>query len=442
MSLQPVLEALNKIASHSKKKEKLQIINDSQNIPYFRKVALYAYDHERRFNTTTVPDLTKQPLNGANIELAFKYLDILADKNGASDLEIEALGKLASVDSETVEVFRRIVTKDLRCGASLKSFKTIEPNLHEYIAMGAKGSKDIEKDWTRFMKAADNNYSNVSWNIKMDGVRVSYANVYEDATIEYLSRSGKKWLNFGCFDDELFRSAQALHNNFNITWPIQFDGEVVTTDTDFQKVMGEVRRYKDISPDVLRFVVWSFVSKTHTCEEVYNMLGNLFPTTTGTHNDFMTTCNQNGIVNKVFRLYQEFNHGWTCVDDMITTCKQIVAGGDEGLVAKINNSYHEDKRSVNWYKCKALYIAGEGIEVDLPVLRWVFGKKGTRLENLMGKLICDYNGIEVGVGSGFSDEQRLQYMTETPRWIEVHADSETKDGSLRLPIFQRARDDK
>lgn len=441
MSLKPVLEALDKIAAVSGKKDKLALIDESKEIPYFRKVALYAYDHERRFNTTDIPDQSNGILSG-DVDAAFQYLDLLADKNGASDLEIDALSKLTCVDTETVEVFRRIVKKDLRCGASLKSFKTIEPNLKEYNPMAAKGSKDIEKDFARFMKAANNDYSNVSWSVKMDGVRVSYANVYENNTVEYLSRSGKKWLNFGCCDDELIRAAQTVRDRFNLAWPIQFDGEVVTTDTDFQKVMGEVRRFKDVDTDTLRFVVWGIFSTEHTIEESYHLLGDLFPTTTGTHDDFMTTCANVGITNKVFRLYQEFDHGWTCTDDMINTCKNIVAGGDEGLVAKINNSYPEDKRSVNWYKCKALYIKGEGIEVDLPVLRWVHGKKGTKYENMMGKLICDYNGVEVGVGSGFDDEQRQRYMSETPRWIEVHADSETKDGSLRLPIFQRARDDK
>jgi len=76
------------------------------------------------------------------------------------------------------------------------------------------------------------------------------------------------------------------------------------------------------------------------------------------------------------------------------------------------------------------------------VIGFEYGTKGTRMENMLGSFICEYKGKRVNVSGKMSDDQRIAYVKDLPSTIEVHADSETNDGSLRLPIFQRAREDK
>lgn len=86
--------------------------------------------------------------------------------------------------------------------------------------------------------------------------------------------------------------------------------------------------------------------------------------------------------------------------------------------------------------------------MDLPVVRV---DRGTgRNKDRLGKVYVDFKGNEVGVGSGFSDEQR-EYFWQHPekilyKIIEVKYKEETKnkDGteSLQFPVFVRIRDDK
>ena len=79
------------------------------------------------------------------------------------------------------------------------------------------------------------------------------------------------------------------------------------------------------------------------------------------------------------------------------------------------------------------------------------GSKGSKYEGMLGGVYVDYKGTQVGVGSGFSDEERLEYF-ENPdlivgKIIEVQYFGETKnqkneDKSMRFPVFKMIRDDK
>ena len=108
--------------------------------------------------------------------------------------------------------------------------------------------------------------------------------------------------------------------------------------------------------------------------------------------------------------------------------------GEEGLILKTWQHHYEYKRANTWCKVKKFHTE------DLPVTGW---EKGTgKYKNTLGYLICDYNGVKVKVGSGFTDAERDEFMNELPSMIEVQYQEVTKDGSLRFPTFQRVRDDK
>ena len=73
-----------------------------------------------------------------------------------------------------------------------------------------------------------------------------------------------------------------------------------------------------------------------------------------------------------------------------------------------------------------------------------------KYEGKLGKIICDYKGYELGVGSGFTDEER-EYFWNNPQKIinkivEVQYFEESKNSkgelSLRFPVFKWVREDK
>jgi DNA ligase-1 len=104
---------------------------------------------------------------------------------------------------------------------------------------------------------------------------------------------------------------------------------------------------------------------------------------------------------------------------------------------------YECKRTTNWLKMKPF------IEVSLEVKSV---EEGTgRNKDRLGALVCEGDDggktISVNVGSGFTDQQRLEFWGDPDSMIgqivEVRADAVTQnqDGSysLRFPRFLRFR---
>lgn len=142
----------------------------------------------------------------------------------------------------------------------------------------------------------------------------------------------------------------------------------------------------------------------------------------------------------------------------------------EGIVVKDLEALYEKKKSSAWLKMKA-----EETE-DLPIIGVYNGNEHTKLENILGGVIVDRQGVEVRVGGGFSDVDRedLWKLWELDakilgidphvgfkgkifayadlkaagannlmtRLLETEFMEVTPDGSLRHPRAIRFRDDK
>jgi DNA ligase-1 len=124
--------------------------------------------------------------------------------------------------------------------------------------------------------------------------------------------------------------------------------------------------------------------------------------------------------------------------------KDCVNAGYEGIMIKAMGAPYECRRSTFWLKWKPT------ITVDLTVesLEIGTGKNSDRLGALVCEGIDDGKLIRVNVGSGFSDEDRINYWQNRDsvqgRTVEILCDSisQNQDGtySLRFPRFVRFRD--
>jgi len=120
-----------------------------------------------------------------------------------------------------------------------------------------------------------------------------------------------------------------------------------------------------------------------------------------------------------------------------------IDGGYEGIMLKDPEAPYECKRSHSWLKMKPY------IEVTLQVrsIEQGTGRNADRLGAFVCKGTDDGREIEVNVGSGFSDEQRVTFFENQDdvlgQMIEVRADAITQnqDGtySLRFPRFKTFR---
>lgn len=121
---------------------------------------------------------------------------------------------------------------------------------------------------------------------------------------------------------------------------------------------------------------------------------------------------------------------------------RMVAEGKEGLMVNLDVPY-KCKRHNGILKVKKFYT------MDLPIIRCEEGSG--RLAGTLGAIIVDYDGVEVGVGSGFTDEQRAWIWSHQDELIgtmaevkykEISYDKSTGNSSLQFPVFVSLRTDK
>jgi len=441
-SLAPVLSILEEIGSVRSRKEKERILQEgleSECGEYLRKTILYALDAYRQFNVTKLDStIVNTGISGyPSVDEIFLQLDLLASKKGASQAEKDELNFLCGTDKETLEVTKRIINKDLRCGLGVKTAEKFVEGVKDYGVMKPKTEKkSLLKDFDKFLALAGG-YHNICWSDKVDGVRVCDCTVHEDGLVEYTSTNGKPYRNFHCFNPEVIDIAKTIHLEHGVPYPIGFDGEVIDYTGNFQKVVTQTQRDYDVNTSNLRLLIWS-VTCPGPFQKRYQMVRENLPSV-------RQILRQQDLIGpkaktNVFCLHHYFEHHLKEWKDVELLARRMINTGEEGVVLKVSDHEHERKRSRLWFRLKALYLEGEGVEVDLKVLR---AEKGTgKFSEMLGALICDYNGEEVRVGGGFKESQRKEFIDNPPKWITVNADSETDEKSLRFPQFVRAREEK
>ena len=420
MSLSNVLKILNSIDYESSRKEKEKIIKNNKDNEDFKNVIIYALDQELKFKTKSVYYIKNDEITKKNDnKLIFNYLDYLNSKRGITDNEKDHLSYLSSIDKETVEVVNRIVNKDLKCGASIKTFKKYF-ELNSFGVMLAIPFKQKDK----FLKNANydkEKLNNIVWSIKLDGVRcVSY--IYENNTVEYKSRNGLNYDNFFILNDELIKYAKNINKKFNLKYPIILDGEITLINNKYQSLMTQIRRIKEINPNYFIYNIFDIILDNFDFEKRYNIISESID-------------KQN--FNKI-KLVKHYNcNNMNSFEDIVKKGKEAVSAGYEGLVIKTKNNLYEKKKSNNWLKIKFKE------NMDVEVVRLVKGTPGSKYELILGAFECRLpSGKIFYCGSGIDDDDRIYFLSHPPKMIEIEYQELTQDNVPRFPVFVRVRDDK
>jgi ATP-dependent DNA ligase len=117
---------------------------------------------------------------------------------------------------------------------------------------------------------------------------------------------------------------------------------------------------------------------------------------------------------------------------------EFVAQGYEGAMVKDLDAPYKFGRGPEVMKLKAFH------DVDLKIESLLEGTG--KYSGQLGSVVVNYHGVEVQVGSGFSDDLR-DTIWRSPdifinRMIEVRYQEVTPDGSLRFPTFVCFRNDR
>lgn len=238
--------------------------------------------------------------------------------------------------------------------------------------------------------------------------------------VRYLSRNGKDYTNFSCFGDDVTVAIDYISQIlFCDPSRIILDGEAIGASRDFEAFVGNARKQEGAETADFEYHVFDFFCKDYPDMPLHKRLGVL-----------EAFFEQHGARKLRMVSHRKLLH-WCDLDGLLEDALQR---GEEGLVLKNRKDPYTFGRSRSWCKVKKRET------VDLPVLRVIEGEG--KYEGVLGALVCEYNGTEVKVGSGYTDAQRIEFMTNPPKMVEVYFQNQTGKGSLRFPIFVRDRFDK
>lgn len=312
---------------------------------------------------------------------------------------------LCAVTEDEERWMRRILKKHMAIGASDKTINKAIPGTVPTFELQL-----AQKFEEKRLRGRDT----VAVEPKLDGIRCLA--IVRDKSVTMLARSGKQITNFdGTIGSQLLELGEGC-----------YDGELMGR--DFTALMQQAYRKDDVDLSDTHFALFDYLPLDEwdsrrgilSCSERYRELrSRVIP----------------GL--KYVRLVPR-KHISADFGLIRSLHDEYVSQGYEGAMVKCPEAPYRFGRGFEVMKLKAFH------DVDLPIEGFIEGTG--KHEGKLGSVIVTHEGVEVQVGSGFSDELREQIWNDRDsflgRVIECRYQEITPDGSLRFPTFKCFRNDR
>ena len=338
-----------------------------------------------------------------------------------SAAKIALKGLVKDYDEATRHILDAILTKNLATGVGASMVNRVAPGtVFEFNVM-------LAAKWE-----PEKIVYPVSVEPKYDGMRLLA--IGDQDGFEFFTRTGKR---VETISEGIKRSLSMMYgwgiDSWLPTGEMVFDGELMGE--SFADTMSQARK-KDHVYEGGNFYVFD----AFTIEEFRSLKKKPNPTLT-----------YKARRQKLAKVYSDFVEGvpgvklppsYICRNEteVLDYFVKFRERGLEGLIIKNPAGQYHPRRNRDWMKLKDVN------SVDLPIIEAVEGTG--KYVGQLGALVVMHNGVQVNVGSGFTDSDRKDiWNSYNEGWldgkiIEVEYHEETPDGSLRHPRFKRFRDDK
>ena len=406
---------IEEMRATSSSTDKVQIIKEAS--PFVHKALEYTYNPFKQFYVTSKTCIKNSHLKERHSLDLFEVLDKLMNR------EVTGHDAIKLVNGLEDESIYKIIDKNLDIRAGDKVINKAVPSLIPTFSVALAKEYDGKCDW-----------QNDNWwaSRKLDGVRCLAVVNYEGECTLY-SRMGKELTTLNKVKEAI--EATGIINTV-------FDGEICLVDEngdeDFQGVMKQLRR-KDHQIENPAYMIFDMIHKPNFDNQkggpiLSERLSALRGFLTGR---FITT--------NILRYTDQFQ---------ITDGRHFDKWGQiatdnkwEGFMLRKDVPY-EGKRTKNLLKVKKFYDA-EYVVVDYDNDDHEVVRDGrSETIKMLAQVWIEHKGHRVKVGSGWTQDQRLQYMDGSivGKVITVQYFEETKNDkggiSLRFPTVKIVHGDK
>ena len=351
-----------------------------------------------------------------DIENLYTYLE---NNNTGRDSDIAMCQGFVSYYVEHKDFLSSIITKTLKLGVDTKLCNTVYGSdfiyLHEVMQGSSREKLRLKNGETFYLTQ------------KLNGVRGTYVDG------EIISRQGIAFTNL----DHIIAELKKMENICGK--PMVFDGELIRknidnlSDSENFRIGTGIINSDDTDKSCIEFVLFDCLPLDEFREgkskasfvKRRDMLYDLF-------------YNQKWENTRAVPI-QYISNDETTINGFLERADEL---GWEGLMLNLDAPY-ECKRSTKLIKIKTFKYS------DLRIVGY---EEGTgKYVGMLGSVIVEYKGGVVAIGSGLSDEQRVNYWKNPDELIgkivQVKFKEETMDKktglkSLQFPIFQYLREEK
>lgn len=425
-SLAQIQDFINVINNTNSKNEKKEILT---NYSFMKIILRYIYDDLYVFNVTSKNYLKyeksskkiKKQIDGFVMNI-IHLLDILKD-SVSGDTALNYIYCYVRENNEHKDLILKIIDKNIKIGINKTEINKVFPDLIPCFNVVLANKYE-----NKHIKNGD------EWYIsrKLDGVRCICVIEPKKNKVMFYSRTGKEIHTLDILSNYIKEHLSIFGHNSLI-----LDGEIVDYDEktdkeDFKGIMEKIRR-KDFIIENPRYYVFDileysdFFSRkskfifSERQHRLYNLINILNEIST---NSYIIHLDQEKFSEETFERMKKvsLDNEW------------------EGLMLRKDTIY-EGKRTNNLLKYKLM--SDDEYKV-IGIESGIFPIKNEHtglIENkeMMSNIIIDYDGNNVGVGSGFNLVERIFYYEnpdEIMNKIVTIQYFEKTDVSLRFPIFK------
>ena len=423
--MEELQQFVNQMRATSSSLDKVEILK--QQPEFIQKVLEYTYNPYKQYYVTSKTCKKNSGLFKYNThETIFSLLDDLTNRKYTGHDAIAQINGFITANLDYEDLIYSVIDKDLKTRTGAKVINKAFPNLIPEFNVALAQSYDNKCDWNDTWYASR----------KLDGVRcLAVVDTMGKCTL--YSRMGKEFTTLNKIKYAIESTGIINH---------VFDGEICLLDKDgnedFQSVMKELRR-KDHQIENPTFMIFDMIHKIDfdngKSEDGSILSDRLHTLRTWLGPRYDTKETLRYLDQHIIKDDKHFNI-W----------KQLANNDNwEGFMIR-KDTFYEGKRSKNLLKVKSFFDAEyEVLGFDVDQHEVVRDGKSVSM-TMLSQVWIEHKNHIVKVGSGFSQEQRLEYMDGSivGKLITVQYFEEThndKGGiSLRFPtvkhIYENERD--